>query len=89
MPSTEDESLEALTCDQARDQFRRTFAKSKWEKVKGFHVLRYSFASNLASKGVDQRIIDLWMGHQTEEMRLRYRHLLPTMRRSAIELLTA
>nr|WP_286178127.1 tyrosine-type recombinase/integrase [Rhodopirellula sp. JC639] len=88
MPSLDNESIEALTCDQARDQFRRTFAKSKWQKVKGFHVLRHSFASNLASKGVDQRIIDLWMGHQTEEMRLRYRHLLPTTRKSAIGLLT-
>ena len=29
------------------------------------HVLRHSFASNLATKGVDQRI-DEFMGHQTE-----------------------
>lgn len=77
-----------LTRDQARDQFKRTFRKSKWEKVRGFHVLRHSFASNLASKGVDQRVIDLWMGHQTEAMRLRYRHLLPSTRQNAIELLS-
>ena len=77
-----------LTRDQARDQFRRTFQKSKWENVRGYHVLRHSFASNLASLGVDQRVIDLWMGHQTEAMRLRYRHLLPSTRKNAIELLS-
>lgn len=85
MPVRSGQTPKPLSRDQARDQFRRTFYKSKWEKVRGFHVLRHSFASNLASKGVDQRIIDLWMGHQTEAMRLRYRHLLPSSRASAIE----
>lgn len=85
MPPANSQTPQPLTRDQARDQYRRTFRKSKWDKVRGFHVFRHSFASNLASKGVDQRIIDLWMGHQTEAMRLRYRHLLPSSRRSAIE----
>lgn len=51
----------------------------------GFHTYRHSLASNLAAAGVDQRVIDEWMGHQTEAMRKRYRHLYPKMRRSAIE----
>lgn len=55
-----------------------------WFKI-GFHTYRHSFASNLASLGVDQRVIDEFMGHQTEEMRKRYRHLFPKQRRSAIE----
>jgi len=55
-----------------------------WYKI-GFHTYRHSFASNLAALGVDQRIIDEWMGHQTEAMRKRYRHLFPKDRRSAIE----
>lgn len=55
-----------------------------WFKI-GFHTYRHSFASNLAAAGVDQRIIDEFMGHQTEAMRKRYRHLLPRNRRSAIE----
>jgi integrase len=58
--------------------------KRQWYKV-GFHTYRHSFASNLAALGVDQRVIDEWMGHQTEAMRKRYRHLCPKMRRSAIE----
>ena len=55
-----------------------------WFKI-GFHSYRHSFASNLAAAGVDQRIIDEFMGHQTEAMRMRYRHLFPKNRRSAIE----
>src|SRR5262249_46776103 len=62
-------------------------ARKNWFKV-GFHTYRHSFASNLASLGVDQRIIDEWMGHQTEAMRKRYRHLIPRVRRSAIESFT-
>ena len=59
-------------------------SKKNWFKV-GFHTYRHSFASNLAARGVDQRIIDEWMGHQTEAMRKRYRHLLPKDRRSAMD----
>jgi integrase len=55
-----------------------------WFKI-GFHTYRHSFASNLAAAGVDQRIIDRFMGHQTKEMRERYQHLYPEVRRSAIE----
>jgi integrase len=51
----------------------------------GFHTYRHSFASNLAAAGVDQRIIDKFMGHCTPEMRLRYQHLFPKDCRSAIE----
>ena len=35
--------------------------------------------------GVDQRIVDEFMGHQTEAMRCRYRQLCPEQRRKAIE----
>ena len=66
-----------LTRNEANDQFKRTLAASKWEKLRGWHVFRHSFASNCAAKGVDQRMIDAWMGHQTDEMRRRYRHLFP------------
>jgi integrase len=55
-----------------------------WFKL-GFHTYRHSFASNLAAASIDQRVIDEWMGHQTEAMRRRYRHLFPRNRRSAIQ----
>src|SRR5205823_11717545 len=51
----------------------------------GFHTYRHSFASNLAAAGVDQRVIDEFMGHTTEAMRKRYRHLFPRAKQSAIE----
>src|SRR5205823_1016038 len=51
----------------------------------GYHLLRHSFISICASKGVDQRLIDEWVGHQTEEQRKRYRHLLPSAQLEAID----
>jgi integrase len=65
------DALGPLTRSEVRDRFRRTLDGNRWKKIKGFHVFRHSFASNLAAAGVDQRIIDEWMGHQTEEMRRR------------------
>jgi integrase len=59
---------------KASHQARR---RTKWSVVKGYHVLRHSFISALANKRVDQRIIDELVGHQTEAMRRRYRHLYP------------
>jgi integrase len=75
-----------LTRDEAGDHFKRTLAGGKWEKLRGWHVFRHSFASNCAAKGTDQRIIDQWTGHQTEEMRRRYRHLFPHQQQTAIRL---
>jgi integrase len=74
-----------LTRQTAAKTLRRVLGGSRWKRVRGFHVFRHSFASNLAAAGIDQRIIDEWMGHQTEAMRKRYRHLLPDQRRKAIE----
>ena len=52
--------------------------------MRGWHVLRHSFISALASKGVDQRLVDDFVGHQTEEQRRRYRHLYPSTQQEAI-----
>jgi integrase len=74
----------------ASAHFNRTLGGSKtWQTIPGFHTFRHSFASILATRGVDQRVIDAFMGHQTAEMRARYQHLFPASRRRAIdELLT-
>jgi integrase len=66
--------------------FRSAVKESPWQVVPGYHVLRHSFASNCALKGVDQRVIDSWMGHQTEAMRRRYRHLFPEQEQMAMRL---
>ena len=51
----------------------------------GFRTCRRSFASNLAARGVDQRIIDEWVGPQSEAMRKWHRHLIPKDRRTATQ----
>jgi integrase len=70
------------TLHEAHEWF---FRGSKWEVLRGYHVLRHSFASNLARLGIDQRVIDELMGHQTEAMRKRYRHLFPEQTQNAIQ----
>jgi integrase len=74
-----------VTRDEAHDHFHRTLAGSKWEVLRGWHIFRHSFCSNLAAAGVDQRLIDAWVGHTTEEMRKRYRHLIPDQERRVIQ----
>jgi integrase len=73
-----------LTRQMMTKAFRSAVDASFWQVVQGYHVLRHSFASNCALKGVDQRIIDAWMGHQTEAMRRRYSHLFPEQQQAAI-----
>jgi integrase len=73
-----------VTRDEAHDHFRRTLAGSKWEVLRGFHLFRHSFISCLAVAGVDQRIIDEFSGHTTDEQRRRYRHLIPDVKQDAV-----
>lgn len=88
----DDDNLLPLTANLANKRFWQPLRGTEWclssrrNRFKvTFHVYRHSFASNLAAAGIDQRVIDEWMGHQTEAMRKRYRHLYPRTRRSAIE----
>jgi integrase len=73
-----------ITEDEAHDHLRRSLQGSRWSVIKGWHVARHSFASNCAAKGVDQRLIDRWLGHTTDEMRRRYQHLIPNHEQEAI-----
>jgi integrase len=76
---------QALTVGECHDHFKRTLAGSKWAVVKGLHTLRHSVASCLAAAGVDQGLIDDMLGHVSEEMRRRYRHLTPAAKTQAVE----
>ncbi len=78
------DTLLPLPIHVAYRHFQDTLRDTRWERelpsgkkkiIIGFHTFRHSFASNLAMQGVDQRLIDKMMGHQTEEMRKRYQHL--------------
>jgi integrase len=74
----------SLTRDEAHDHFKRTMSGSRWASARGWHVFRHSFCSNCAAAAVDQRLINSWVGHQTEEMVKRYRHLIPDQQQRAI-----
>jgi len=74
---------------EAKYHFRQPLKGTKWEVIKGFHVFRHSMASILASKGEDQRYIDKYLGHQTEEMKRRYQHLFPARGKRPIDSLLA
>ena len=39
----------------------------------------------LRLEGIDQRLIDEWVGHSTEEQRRRYRHLYPSVQAEALK----
>jgi integrase len=74
-----------LTIHEVSDHFRRTVNTGPWSVVPGLHCLRHSFISACASKGLDQRIIDEFVGHSTEEQRRRYRHLYPSVQAEAMK----
>jgi integrase len=77
---------DAVSVDEATNHLESTLSGSMWENVRGWHIFRHSFISNCAAKGIDQRMIDRWSGHQTEEMRKRYTHLFPDAQREAMSL---
>ena len=77
---------DVLTPNQAQDHFQRVVVGSKWKVLKGWHVLRHSFCSNCARRGVPDAIIDAWMGHRGDEaIKKRYRHLFPSDKQSFME----
>ncbi len=77
--------VEPLTPDEAQHHLKRSMGNTeKWSPIRGWHVFRHSFCSNCAAAGIDQRIINSWVGHQTEEMVKRYRHLIPNQQQEAI-----
>jgi len=66
---------ERVTPHTAHHHFKHTLSGSKWKVIRGFHVLRHSFGSNLARSGIARETIGSWMGHSTQEMMDHYQHL--------------
>jgi integrase len=73
-----------ITPREAMNYFDRALRVSKWSVLRGLHVFRHSFISAMASKGIDQRLIDSFVGHCTEEQRRRYAHLYPDVQQQAM-----
>jgi integrase len=78
---------EQLTANMAAHYLRWTLDGSKWKVVKGWHVFRHSFISNLAQRGVSERVIMALAGHLNRETTRRYTHLLPSTVQEAMRLL--
>ena len=53
----------------------------------GWHVLRHTFASHLAMRGVPLRGIQELLGHASITMTMKYAHLSPDARRDYVQLL--
>jgi integrase len=53
----------------------------------GWHTLRHTFASHLATKGVPMTAVQQLMGHSNITTTMRYAHLAPSTLRSAIDML--
>ena len=70
-------------------EFAASLVGSKFTIMPGWHTLRHSFASILASKGIDQRVINRFMGHLDEKTVERYRHLYRETGCDAVEGLLA
>ena len=77
------EKPEAITVSESDSHLNISLKGTRWAML-GWHCFRHSFASNCAARGVDERLIDGWLGHTTEAMRRRYRHLLPDHQSKAI-----
>jgi site-specific recombinase XerD len=73
-----------LSPNEVHHHFKHVVRGSPWGVVRGLHCLRHSFVSCLASAGCDQRIIDEFVGHQTDEQRQRYRHIFPECKVDAL-----
>lgn len=74
-----------VTKDESTYHFNATVEGGKWDVVPGWHCLRHSFCSNCAAQGVDQRLINAWVGHITAEMQQRYQHLIPGVSKTELD----
>jgi len=75
-----------LTKGDCKHPLWRACRKAGLRQV-GWHVLRHTFASHLAMRGVALKAIQELLGHSTMEMTMRYAHLSPDVRRDAVRLL--
>jgi len=81
-----DENGNPLTMGQCKRPLWNACKKAGIRRI-GWHVLRHTFASHLAMKGVSLKVIQELLGHSTITMTMRYSHLSPCAKRDAVQLL--
>jgi len=81
-----DDGGNVLTNGECKHPLYRACAKAGIRRV-GWHVLRHTFGSQLASQGVSMRQIQMLMGHASVKTTERYAHLSPHVARDAVKLL--
>ena len=81
---TDGETLAAHLC---KPPLQRACKKAGLRSVQ-WQVFRHTFASHLAMRGESMKCIQELMGHATLDMTMRYAHLSPGTRRSAVDALT-
>jgi integrase len=68
---------------EVKHPLRRACRRAKL-RIVGWHVLRHTFASHLAMRGVPLLTIQKLLGHRTITMTLRYAHLAPVVLADAV-----
>ncbi len=76
-----------LTHSIVKDVVPQACARAGLAKRVTWHGLRHSFASHLVMRGASLKAVQELLGHESIEMTLRYSHLTPDVRRSAVRLL--
>jgi integrase len=77
---------EPFTCHRVINDIAKICKKAGMRKI-GWHILRHTFATNLAANGVPLHNVQALLGHSTITTTMRYAHAMPSALRAAIETL--
>ena len=78
---------EPFTHKSVTSELARVCEKAKLRRIT-WHILRHTFASHLAEKGVPLGAIQMLLGHSAISTTMRYAHVAPSTLRTAIGLLS-